>query len=101
MNKILLLIGIFVAFNLNAQDYRPVPGKMMTKWGEAITPENAWKEYPRPQLKRDAWQNLNGLWDYVIVNKESDQPNNFQANILVPFAVESALSGVGKTSIAG
>jgi hypothetical protein len=48
-------------------------------------------------LKRAEWQNLNGLWEYAIVPKTSEKPESFQGNILVPFAVESALSGVGKS----
>lgn len=82
---------------VGAQTYRPVEGKMMTRWGKTITPENVWKEYPRPQLKRDTWQNLNGMWEYAIAPKDAKQPKSFDGEILVPFAVESALSGVGKT----
>lgn len=83
--------------HLKAQSYQPVKGKIMTSWGEKISPENAWSEYPRPQLKRGEWKNLNGLWDYAIVSRESARPGDFQGKILVPFAVESALSGVGKS----
>lgn len=42
-------------------------GALMTPWGEKVTAENAWREYPRPQLVRDNWTNLNGYWDYSIV----------------------------------
>jgi hypothetical protein len=38
----------------------------MTRWGKDVTPENAWREYPRPQMVRTEWQCLNGLWDYAI-----------------------------------
>jgi beta-galactosidase/beta-glucuronidase len=68
----------------------------MTKWGKQVTPEIAWKEYPRPQLVRKEWQNLNGLWDYAITNKGSTKPDKWDGQILVPFCAESALSGVGK-----
>lgn len=71
--------------------------KIMTVWGERVTPENVWREYPRPQLKRDRWQNLNGLWEYAVVSKDANRPQQFDGEILVPFAVESALSGVGKS----
>ena len=68
----------------------------MTGWGEELTPENAWREYPRPQLKREAWLNLNGLWDYALQSRTAKQPSRYQGKILVPFCIESALSGVGK-----
>jgi len=73
--------------------WKPVPGHIMTRWGQDISPENVWREYPRPQMKRDRWMNLNGLWEYAVTPKESDQPQ-FGGEILVPFALESALSGV-------
>ncbi|MDG2533482.1 glycoside hydrolase family 2 TIM barrel-domain containing protein [Sphingomonas sp. HITSZ_GF] len=69
-------------------------GPLMTKWGKAVTPENAWRSYPRPQMVREAWQNLNGLWDYAIVKADAPQPTRMDGKILVPFAVESQLSGV-------
>ena len=79
-----------------AADWKPAPVPLMTKWGKLITPENAWKEYPRPQLARPDWLNLNGLWDYAITAKDARQPTEWPGQILVPFCVESSLSGVGK-----
>lgn len=73
--------------------WKPVPGHILTRWAKDITPENVWTEYPRPQMVRTKWQNLNGLWEYAIAPKGSDQPE-FEGEILVPFAIESALSGV-------
>lgn len=98
-NVALVLLGVFLGMgvHLQAQSYQPVEGKIMTLWGEKVSPENAWNEYPRPQLKREEWKNLNGLWDYAIVPRESAKPANFQGKILVPFAVESALSGVAES----
>ena len=69
---------------------------IVTKWGKDVTPDNAWKEYPRPAMKRDQWTNLNGLWDFAITGKNDDAPKAYDGKILVPFAVEAALSGVGK-----
>ncbi len=46
-----------------AADWKPAPAPLMTKWGKAVKPDAAWQEYPRPQLVRKDWQNLNGLWD--------------------------------------
>jgi beta-galactosidase/beta-glucuronidase len=68
----------------------------MTKWAEEVSPENPLFEYPRPQLRREKWLNLNGLWEYAVRSKEvTDSVSPYDGNILVPFAIESALSGVG------
>lgn len=79
----------------------PVPplvkNDMITPWGEKVTAGNAWQEYPRPQLKRDNWTNLNGKWNYAITRKAAPKPKTWQGEILVPFAVESKLSGVQKS----
>ncbi len=71
---------------------------MMTRWGRQVTPDNAWREYPRSQMQRDRWLSLNGSWRYAITPVTSSCPteSEWQGNILVPFAVESTLSGVGK-----
>nr|WP_229802193.1 sugar-binding domain-containing protein [Pontibacter akesuensis] len=76
-----------------------VKGRIASPWAEQVNPNNPLPEYPRPQLVRDEWQNLNGLWDYAIVPKaqQDKMPASFKGQILVPFAIESALSGVGKT----
>ncbi len=79
-----------------AAAWAPVSGKMMTRWGKDVKPSNAWREYPRPQLERKNWENLNGLWDYAITAKDAAQPPTWDGKILVPFAVEASLSGVGK-----
>ena len=67
----------------------------MTSWGENLDPTNVLPEYPRPQLVRDQWQNLNGLWHYAITAADAE-PEKMDGAILVPFAVESALSGDGR-----
>lgn len=67
-----------------------------TRWAKEVTPENAHREYPRPQLARKEWQNLNGLWEYAILPEKESTPEKYQGEILVPFPVESSLSGVGK-----
>jgi hypothetical protein len=77
-------------------NWRPVPGKMLTRWAKDVTPEKVHPEYPRPQLAREQWMNLNGLWDYAIRPKDAPMPEAFDGKILVPFPVESTLSGVGK-----
>jgi hypothetical protein len=92
---------IFLALVLGACSssslvWKSVKGPLTTEWGKEVTAENALPEYPRPQLKRDKWQNLNGLWEYSIVSKDQLPPNTYQGKILVPFPIESSLSGVKK-----
>ena len=80
---------------LFAQEWTPKQAPLMTTWGEKLTVENVHQEYPRPQMVRSEWQNLNGLWNYAVTTKDAGQPENIaQGKILVPFAIESALSGV-------
>ncbi|HEY4415157.1 MAG TPA: glycoside hydrolase family 2 TIM barrel-domain containing protein [Verrucomicrobiae bacterium] len=67
---------------------------IMTRWAAEVSPTNALPEYPRPQLVRPDWLNLNGLWDYAVTPETTNQPTQFAGKILVPFAIESALSGV-------
>jgi len=76
--------------------WEPVKGQIMTRWAKDVNPNNPLPEYPRPQLKRKEWKNLNGLWNYAILPKENQKLNSFDGTILVPFPVESALSGVKK-----
>ncbi len=74
---------------------RPFRSELITKWGAEVNPENAWTEYPRPQLVRDQWQNLNGLWEYAITGREQTAlPQDWEGRILVPFCLESKLGNV-------
>jgi hypothetical protein len=74
---------------------KPVVAKFgLTPWGHALDPRNVLPEYPRPQLVRPDWMNLNGSWDYAFAAREAGQPAQFDRKILVPFPIESALSGV-------
>lgn len=81
---------------LPAEEWKPVPGHLLTRWSAAVDPQNPLPEYPRPQLQRPTWTNLNGLWDYAILPLEAEAPLAFDGKILVPYPVESALSGVKK-----
>lgn len=76
--------------------WQPVPGHLMTRWTAEVSPQNAWRLYPRPQMTRPDWVNLNGLWDYAIGPQKAPQPAS-QGQILVPYPLESALSGVKRT----
>ena len=78
------------------QRWSPIPGRIQTRWAQDVNPDCPLPEYPRPQLVRDAWMNLNGLWDYAIEAINTPQPEQYQGQILVPFPVESSLSGVEK-----
>ena len=100
MRKIFLLcFVIFTVSRVAAQEpsWELIGGKISTPWAADVNPERPLPEYPRPQMMRDAWLNLNGLWDYAIRPKETPENAEYDGKILVPFAVESALSGVGKT----
>lgn len=101
MIKRTLTLSCLIALSFTqtyAQRWQPVKDKILTPWAERVQPEQPHPEYPRPQLVREGnWQNLNGLWKYQITHKdEMTIPINWEGEILVPFAIESALSGVGK-----
>lgn len=85
-----------VAGTLSAQGWAPAGNRIKTKWAEEVSPTNAHPEYPRPQMLRPEWKSLNGLWDYAVTPKSEARPKTFDGKILVPFAIESSLSGVGK-----
>jgi len=93
-----LLIGLAV-LGLAAGGWaawQPAKGPLMTRWAKDVSPKTVHPEYPRPQMVRHQWQNLNGLWDYAITAKDAPQPTAWHGQILVPFPIESALSGVMK-----
>ena len=69
---------------------------LTTEWGEALDREHPLPEYPRPQLRRESYLNLNGPWEYAIT-RENAEPEEYDGEIIVPFAPESELSGVGRT----
>ncbi len=101
MKKQLLVLAFFIAGKtaLAQQDsWKIVPGHITTEWADKVDPSQPLNVYPRPQLQRSEWQNLNGLWQYAILPASDNEaiPSSFQGNILVPFCAESALSGVGK-----
>lgn len=76
-------------------EWAPQGYKIKTKWAAQVDPQNTLPEYPRPQLVRTDWQNLNGLWQYAITPQtQRTIPTKFDGQILVPFPVESSLSGV-------
>ena len=77
--------------------WKPIEGHLLTRFAGEVSPSNAWPEYPRPQLVRKDWVNLNGLWEYALRPKDATTPvSSFDGRILIPYPIESALSGVGK-----
>ena len=96
MKKILILCCVF-AFALYVQaQWKSAGDKMKTPWAEQVDPANVLPDYPRPLLERQAWLNLNGEWEYAILDMGLAEPTQYKGKILVPFAVESSLSGVQK-----
>lgn len=92
-----LLLGSLLCIPLlDVAAWQPAEGALKTRWAKDVSPDKAWPEYPRPQMVRKDWLNLNGLWDLAIAAKDAPKPSEFQTRILVPFPVESALSGVKK-----
>ena len=77
----------------NKIEWTPAGNKIKTEWASQITTENVWQNYPRPQMVRSKWKNLNGLWDYTVLNRmprEKLVPITYKEQILVPFSIASS-----------
>lgn len=98
MRKIVCSLVILINSVYLFAQWKPVGGRIMTEWAAKIDVENVLPEYPRPIMERADWINLNGLWNYAISPVGQAMPQSYDGRILVPFAVESSLSGVGKNS---
>lgn len=95
--KLIYLFSMLSMFSLNVfSQWKPVEGHIKTKWADEIDVNKVLPEYPRPIMERTEWMNLNGLWKYKIVERYEMNPSEYSGDILVPFAIESSLSGVGK-----
>ena len=96
-----LLVPAALLFVLWQQQPAPIPPTpipathLETRWAAQVTPTRVWREYPRPQLARRDWVNLNGSWTYAIAPGDAAKPATFDRPILVPFPIESQLSGAG------
>lgn len=93
--SVTLFLMAFLLLEAAAQ-WKPVGDKIKTAWAEQINPNQVLPEYPRPIMQRTDWQNLNGLWNYAVIDKGAALPTAYEGQILVPFAIESSLSGVGQ-----
>ena len=91
--------AVSIVFAQSSSSWHIAGDHIKSPWADSVNVNNVLPDYPRPLLQRNNWTNLNGLWQYAILPKDqqSTMPSAFQGNILVPFAVESALSGVAKT----
>ena len=98
LSIIVLTIAIAAASGCTApvSDWQPASDRISTPWASEVSPDNARTEYPRPQMVRGDWKCLNGLWDYAITPVGTEQFAEPDGKILVPFCVESSLSGVGR-----
>jgi tetratricopeptide (TPR) repeat protein len=98
MKKIMILVLLnFITLGINAQTiWKMQPIMMQTRWANDVTPTHTLEDYPRPQMIRNNWKNLNGLWQYAITEKGVALPKTYDGDILVPYPIESALSGVKK-----
>src|SRR5688572_7876671 len=93
-----LLICLAVPLHAQDVDWKPAKGPLMSTFAKDVHPKSPLPEYPRPQMVRERWQNLNGLWQFASADEVKDAPvgKDLAGKILVPFCMESALSGVGK-----
>ncbi len=96
MKKTILTTVAALSMLCTFAQWKPVGDKIKTPWAEKVDPANVLPEYPRPQMVRSQWVNLNGLWDYAIKPVGAMEPKTMDGKILVPFAVESSLSSVQK-----
>lgn len=97
MKKLITTCLVFLSFTTTiCGQWQPVGNKIKTEWASKVNPDNVLPEYPRPIMVRDRWQNLNGLWEYSIIKRNEPARIVSQGHILVPFAIESSLSGVAR-----
>ena len=80
--------------NVKVFHWKSIEGQIMTRWSNDVDTKEPLPEYPRPQFRRIDWLNLNGLWDYAVRPKIENNIHKYDGKILVPFPIESALSGV-------
>lgn len=97
MKRLNVLLLTLTVCTVGMAQWKPAGDKIKTEWAGKVDPNNVLPEYPRPIMERSEWQNLNGLWNYAIRHRGEANVRVNDGKILVPFAVESSLSGVQKT----
>lgn len=96
MKRYLSILALLLCVTMLSAQWKPMGDKIKTDWAQKVDPQNVLPEYPRPIMERADWENLNGLWEYAIRPVGDAEPTTYDGQILVPFAVESSLSGVQK-----
>src|SRR5665213_1884215 len=103
MNRLIVLLCLSMVIaslgiipRAEGADWSKKQAPIMTRFATDVRPDNVWPEYPRPQMTRPDWQNLNGVWEFQAGAEGDATPigQTLSGSILVPFCVESALSGV-------
>src|SRR6185369_3128383 len=89
-------IGTGEAARAQSDAWKPAGDHIKTRWAKDVKLEAPLPEYPRPQLVREKWVNLNGLWNYAVLPDGADAKPVAEGKILVPFPIESSLSGVAR-----
>ena len=97
---LLIAVPLFLLHLGNQKEKNSAPRPLFTPWGETLDRDHPLSEYPRPQLRRDSYMNLNGRWEYAI-RKDAKAPSEYDGEIIVPFSPESLLSGVGRQVMPG
>lgn len=94
--SVILLLVLCLSCTQNKEtNWKITENPILTKWAYDVDPLKPWLEYPRPDMVRNKWINLNGLWDYSVTLKDT-KPEKWDGKILVPYPIESAISGVKK-----
>ena len=92
-----LSLLVFGFAQVHGQSWKPAGDRIKSSWATEVDTKKTWPEHPRPQLVRPLWGNLNGLWKYAVTSDDAKtSPSKWDGDILVPFPIESSLSGVGK-----
>lgn len=98
-NLLTLLFCIAIMSPVFAQDWKMKEARIMTPWAEKVNPNKVLDDYPRPQMVRNNWLNLNGIWDFTKVEAmKYNATQSYDKKILVPFTMESAISGIMDTN---